>query len=102
MGPVLRAYLSRPWADFGTATFSHMDRWGGEPHEFFDRVDRIEIVGPLHRHHPVSITGVTHGDRTWLTFTFDPALLRRSDAEELGAMYLDRIALAQRELACAA
>lgn len=100
--PVLRAYLSRPWADFGTATFSHMDRWGGEPLEFFDRVDRIEIVGPLHRHHPVSITGVTHGDRTWLTFTFDPALLRRSDAEELGAMYLDRIALAQRELACAA
>ena len=102
MVPVLGAYLSRPWADFGTATFSHMDRWGGEPREFFDRVDRIESVGPLHQHQPLSITGVTHRERTWLTFTYDPGLLRSSDAEELGAMYLDQINLAQRELTCAA
>lgn len=102
MVTLLRTYLDRPWADIGTATFSHADRWGGEPREFFDRAARIECIGPLHARQCLTMTGVTHGDRTWLTFTYDPAQLTGADAEELAAMYQDRITVARRELACVA
>lgn len=100
--PLLRGYLDRPWADVGSLTFSHVDRWGGEPREVFDRVHRIDTVGPLHSRHCAAITGVTHGDRTWLTFAYDPALLTGPDVEALAAMYGHQVGLARQELACAA
>jgi hypothetical protein len=98
MLPLLRAYLGRPWADIGTATFSHADRWGGEPRAFFDRVERIACVGPLHARQCLTMTGVTYRHRTWMTFTFDPAQLAASDVDRLAAMFEERVVDARREL----
>lgn len=97
MGPILRAYLQRPWADVGTATFSHLDQWTGEPREIFDGVDRIDAVAPLHARHPLSIAGVSDRARTWLTFTYDPGWLTGSDVRELADIWRDRLERAREE-----
>jgi hypothetical protein len=99
---VLRAYLSRPWADIGTASFSHIDRWAGPPAEVFDRASSIECVASLHAGHPLAITGVTRRQRTWLTFTYDAALLTDRDVASLTDAFLDAYAVIRRSLACAA
>jgi hypothetical protein len=99
---VTRAFCRRPWANYGTACFSHIERFHAEPHDLFDGVEHIELVGPLAQRHPLAITGVTHEDRTWLTFTYDPELLTRTDVEALATSYRNRFARAAQELSCAA
>ena len=99
MRPLLRGYLSRPWADVGTTAFSHVEHANGRLRGIV--VDRIECVGPLHHRHPCAIYGVTRDDSTWLTFTYDPALLTDADVDALAACYRDRIRTAERELTCA-
>lgn len=99
MRPLLRGYLSRPWADVGTAAFSHVEHANGRLNGI--AVDTIECVGPLHHRHACAIYGVTRGESTWLTFTYDPALLTDADVDAMAASYRERIGTAERELTCA-
>lgn len=99
MRPLLRGYLSRPWADVGSTAFSHVEHANGRLNGV--AVDRIECVGPLHLRHACAMYGVTRHDSTWITFTYDPALLRDADIDALAASYHDGIRSAERELRCA-
>ena len=96
MAPLLRGYLNRPWADTGSTAFSHVEHTNRRLHGI--AVDRIECVGPLHRRHACAIYGVTRHDSTWLTFTYDPALLSQADIDALSGLYQDQIRSAEREL----
>jgi hypothetical protein len=99
MRPLLRGYLSRPWADVGSTAFSHVEHANGRLNGI--PIDRIECVGPLHHRHACAMYGVTRHDSTWITFTYDPALLTDTDVDEMAATYRDRIQWAERELTCA-
>jgi hypothetical protein len=98
--PVLRAYLRRPWVDMGTMLFSHLERLapaGELP------IERIEIQCNLDRTHAAGIAGVTLGDRTQMSLTYDPALLETEDVDLLISFYQETIEEARRELErCAA
>lgn len=98
VAPVLRGYLNRQSVDMATGVFSHADRWAGEAREAFIHVDRIECVGLLHPRQNLAINGATHGQQTWMTFTYDSGLLRASDVDELVEIYKRQLALAQQEL----
>ena len=99
MRPLLRSYLARPWADTGSTAFSHVEHVNGRLQGL--AVERIECVGPLHRRHACAIYGVTRNEWTWLTFTYDPALLSPADVDVLSATYQNQIQSAERELTCA-
>ena len=99
VGPLLNGYLRQPTVDMATAVFSHADRWAGDAAEAFEYVTRIECIGLLHTRQHLAINGATHHGRTWITFTYDPALLDEADALELGRIYERQIALARKELA---
>ena len=99
IGPLLNGYLRQPTVDMATAVFTHADRWAGEAAEAFQYVTKIECVGLLHTRQHLAINAATHLGQTWLTFTYDPALLNGDDALELGRMYEQQIALARKELA---
>jgi hypothetical protein len=96
--PLLRCYLNRPGLDMATGVFSHAEGWGGANGESFREVEKIECVGLLHPQQYVAINGATHRGQTWLTFTYDPAMLSRDDIQQLSEMYQDQIAVARREL----
>jgi len=96
--PLLRCYLNRPGLDMATGVFSHAEGWGGVNGESFREVEKIDCVGLLHPQQCVAINGATHGGQTWLTFTYDPAMLSRDDIQQLSEMYQEQIAVAQREL----
>jgi hypothetical protein len=96
--PLLRGYLTRPRVDVTTGVFSHAERWAGEGGEIFRHVEKIECVGQLHARHCAGITGATHAGLTWLTFTYDPALLPPEYAGRLVGMYEEQIDQARREL----
>ena len=81
-----------------TGVFSHADRWAGDAAESFNYLAGIECVGLLHSRQRLAINGATHQGQTWLTFTYDPALLDASDAHELVQMYEQQIAAARKEL----
>ena len=98
VGPLLNGYLRQPTVDMATAVFSHADRWVGDAAEAFKYVTRIECVGLLHTRQHLAMNAATHEDRTWLTFTYDPALLDVADVMELGRMYEQQISLARKEL----
>ncbi|MGI8784470.1 MAG: hypothetical protein ACR2L2_12565 [Acidobacteriota bacterium] len=98
MTRLIRGYLNRPWVDVGTAVFSHVERWKGRFGKLFEDIERIECIGQLHASHSVAINGMTHGDQTSLTFTYDPALLSPGELKELVDMYQKQIAIASREL----
>ncbi len=86
--PLIRAYLQRPWADMGSLSFTHLQRWPGQAGDF-GALERLELVGALHKRHPLMLAAVTALDRTWLTLTFDPALLREKDVAEIGQRFLE-------------
>lgn len=86
-GPLLRRNLTRRSIDMATGVFSHADRWNSAQSGVFDRVERIECVGPLHPFHALAINGATHSGNTWLTFTYDNGLLTRSDIAQLTRLY---------------
>ena len=98
VGPLLNGYLRQPSVDMATAVFSHADRWSGAATEAFKNVTRIECIGLLHTRQHLAINGATHQGRTWLTFTYDPALLDAAHAQELVRMYEQQISLARKEL----
>ncbi|MFN2405265.1 MAG: hypothetical protein ABR594_04350 [Pyrinomonadaceae bacterium] len=98
VAPLLNGYLKQPTVDMATGVFSHADRWAGDAVESFKHVTRIECVGPLHSRQHLAINGATHYGQTWLTFTYDPALLAASDARELVEMYEQQLAAARKEL----
>lgn len=98
MTRLLRGYLNRPWVDVGTAVFSHVEKWRGQFGKLFQDIERIECIGQLHASHSVAINGMTHGDQTTLTFTYDPALLSPRELKRLVDMYQEQIAIASREL----
>lgn len=98
VGPLLNGYLKQPTVDMATGVFTHADRWAGGAGEAFKYVTRIECVGLLHARQRVAINGATHQGQTWLTFTYDPALLDAGHARELARMYEEQIALAREEL----
>ncbi|HEX5832785.1 MAG TPA: hypothetical protein VFY34_02975 [Pyrinomonadaceae bacterium] len=99
VAPLLNGYLKQPTVDMATAVFSHADRWAGDATEAFKYVTRIECVGLLHARQRLALNGATHQGQTWLTFTYDPALLDAGDVRELAGMYEEQIALARKELA---
>ena len=98
IAPLLNGYLKQPTVDMATAVFSHVDRWAGDAAEAFKYVIRIECVGPLHPRQHLAINGATHQGQTWLTFTYDPALLDAQHARELTQTFAEQIAGARKEL----
>ena len=99
--PLIRRYLNRPWADMGSAAFSHIQRWPGQDDFESVGLQKIEIVGAMHRRHALMFAAVTFRDSTWVTITYDPALLRRRDIASLRDRYLRTVAAATREISCA-
>lgn len=98
VAPLLNGYLKQATVDMATAVFSHADRWAGEAAEAFKFVTRIECVGLLHARQRLAINAATHQGQTWLTFTYDPALLDAAEVRELARMYEQQIAIARKEL----
>lgn len=98
VGPLLNGYLRQPTVDMATGVFSHADRWAGDAPEAFKCVTQIECVGLLHPRQHLAINAATHRGQTWLTFTYDPALLDVEHAREIAAMYEEQIAIARKEL----
>lgn len=99
--PVIRRYLNRPWADMGSAAFSHVQRWPGQQDFASVGLQELEIIGAMHRRHSLMFAAVTCLDRTWITITYDPALLRSDDISSIRDRYLRIVAAATREIACA-
>jgi hypothetical protein len=98
--PVLRAYLRRPWVDMGTMLFSHLERLAPEGEL---PIERIAIQCNLDRTHAAGIAGVTLGDRTQMSMTYDPALLEAEDVDLLISFFQETMEEARRELErCAA
>ncbi len=97
-GPLARRYLNRPWADMGSAAFSHVQRWPGHGDPVFDGLRGFGVLGAMHRRHALMLVAVTCPDRTWLTITFDPALLRPGDVDRIRDQYLGTVEAAGREL----
>ncbi|HEX5889227.1 MAG TPA: hypothetical protein VFY61_11005 [Pyrinomonadaceae bacterium] len=98
VAPLLNGYLKQPTVDMATGVFSHADRWAGDAAEAFKNVTQIECVGLLHSRQHLAINGATHQGQTWLTFTYDPALLDAEHAREIAGLYEQQIALARKEL----
>ena len=96
--PLFRGYLNRPWADMGTAAFSHVQRWPGHGDSVFGSLRKLSVLGAMHRRHALMLVAVTRLDRTWMTITYDPALLRPDDIGSIRDRYLRTVEVAAREL----
>ena len=94
--PLMRLYLSRPWADMGTSAFTHATEWSGHADCVFQDVQWIECIGQLHRRHAVVMNSVKHRDKIWLTFTYDPGRMLPCDIEQFADLYRQQMALAMR------
>lgn len=94
-----KTYFNRPWVDMATAPFSHVENLGpAESHVLFPEVRRIEVLGELHHHYPLGISGVTMNDRTTLSCVYDPAMLEDSDVQEFMDLILSCLLQAQIEI----
>ena len=89
--PLLRRWLDRPWADFGTAGFTHLGRWPGDSDPAFAGVSRMEVVACLHRRHPLYFVAMSRAGKTAVTITWDPALLRTRDIEAITGAFSDAL-----------
>lgn len=98
ISPLFNGYLRQPTVDLSTGVFTHAERWACDAAEAFKYVTRIECVGLLHPRQHLAINGATHQGQTWLTFTYDPALLDAPDVRAMVEMYEQQIASARREL----
>lgn len=98
VAPLLRGYLSLPSVDMATGVFSHVGTGMANACEAFKHVERIECVGLLHPRQNLAINAATHHGHTWLTLTYDPALLTTDDVKELSRLYEQQIAVARQEL----
>jgi hypothetical protein len=99
-GPLLRGYLKLPQIDMATAVFTHATSWLANAGEAFKHVARIECVGLLHSRQNLAINAATHLGQTWLTLTYDPALLTSADVKQLTQLFSEQIHAARRELVC--
>jgi hypothetical protein len=81
-----------------TAVFTHATTSLFNADEVFDHVERIECVGLLHSRQNLAINAATHSGHTWLTLTYDPALLTSADIKRLTQLFSQQIAQARREL----
>ena len=97
-GPMLRGYLQLPKIDMATGVFTHAGSWLANAGEAFKHVERIECVGLLHTRQNIAINAATHAGHTWLTFTYDPAVLTADDVKQLTRLYSEQIAQARWEL----
>ena len=68
-------WIRRPWADWGTISFSHLTNSSG----FLDGFRDIQGISNLMPAHNGAIFAVTSGGKTDFTLTFDPSAV--SDAE---------------------
>lgn len=98
IAPLLRGYLNRASVDMATGVFSHAGSGMANACEAFKHVERIESVGLLHPRQNLAINAATHHGHTWLTLTYDPALLTTDDVRELTRLYEQQIALAYENL----
>lgn len=96
--PLLRNYLQLPHIDMATAIFTHANLSIGNASKAFRHVERIECVGLLHSRQSLAINAATHSGHTWLTLTYDPALLTSTDIAQLTQLFSQQIAQARREL----
>src|SRR6185369_13323699 len=96
--PLLRNYLKLPHIDMATAVFTHATTSLFNADEVFKHVERIECVGLLHSRQHLAINAATHSGHTWLTLTYDPALLTSTDIAQLTQLFSQQIAKARREL----
>ena len=96
--PVVRPYLNRPWADMGSAAFSHVQRWPGDCDPAFEGLRNLGVLGAMHRRHALMLVAVSRLDRTWFTITYDPALLYARDIDWIRDRYLQSVGAALREL----
>ena len=95
-GPVVRRYLNRPWADMGSAAFSHVQKWPGHDDPVFAALHELEVLGAMHRRHALMFAAVSLGDRTWMTITYDPDLLWPEDVALIRDHYLSAVRAASR------
>ena len=96
--PILKAFLKRPWADMGSAAFSHIEKWPGQIESELEDVVKMEVIGALHIRHALMLAAVTHRDRTWMTLTYDPAQLWEDDVESVGQFLEHSFSSAAREI----
>ena len=89
--PLVRAVLRRPWVDMGSMLFSHMERQGPFGERLLGWAERVEWVGMLDRRFPAGFVGASHGDQTWLTLCWDPALWSQDDAERFLSIYREHL-----------
>ncbi len=96
--PIARRYLRRPWADMGTAAFTHVQEWPGQSDPEFARLQQLEVIGALDRHHALMLAAVTKSDRTWLTMTYDPALLSKGNVDSMAQFFLHFLSSAAEQI----
>jgi len=96
--PLLRNYLNLPHIDMATAVFTHAGTSLASAGDAFKHVERIECAGLLHQRQNLAINAATHSEHTWLTLTYDPALLTTADVKQLTQLFSQQIARARREL----
>jgi hypothetical protein len=96
--PILKAFLKRPWADMGSAAFSHVEKWPDRIESELEDVVKMEVIGALHIRHALMLAAVTHRDRTWMTLTYDPSQLWEEDVESIGQFLEHRLSCAAREV----
>jgi hypothetical protein len=83
--PLLRMYLHRPWARMGSVVFSCIELWPERDDSIFEDVDRIELVGQLHRRHALAINAMPYRGRTAVTLTYDASRLSADDVSGLAS-----------------
>lgn len=88
---LVRGYLNRPWADMGSASFSHVQRWPGQTDPVFTDVRKVAVVGAMHRRHALMLAALTFHGRTRMTITYDPALLWRQDLAAIRDHYVSTV-----------
>ena len=90
--PLLRRWLYRPWADFGTAGFTHLEHWPGDEEPVLNDVSGMEVIACLHEQHPLYFAAMSQGDQTVVTITWDPALLSDEDIDFIAAAFVAPLA----------
>ena len=98
LGPVMRAYLGRPWVDMGSAPFTHMERHGAAE-RLIPMIRSSEWVLMLHRRHPLGLVAATLGDSIGVTLTHDPAMISEAEAANFLAMFHDSVRAGCAEIA---
>ena len=90
--PLLRRWLDRPWADFGSAGFTHLENWPGDDEPVLDDAPGMEVVACLHRRHPLYFAAMSGSEQTAVTITWDPELLSETDIDFIAGAFVAPLA----------